>query len=140
MNLAGRGAAPASDAASDFPKALAAKLARIGIHAEADLVLHLPLRYEDETRVTPIADARPGEPAQIEGTVVGRRRSSTDRAASWWCRVRRRQRRHPAALSQLLSEPAEAACSRARRLRVFGEMRGGFLGDEMVHPRYHVVA
>src|SRR5262249_43117794 len=47
----------------------AAKLAALDLRREFDLVLHLPLRYEDETRITPIAEAAPGEPVQVEGTV-----------------------------------------------------------------------
>mgnify|MGYP003445596012 CR=1 FL=1 len=50
--------------------ATAAKLAQLGIRTQADLVLHLPLRYEDETRVTAIADLRPGMPAQVEAEIV----------------------------------------------------------------------
>ena len=41
--------------------ATAAKLAQLGLRTPADLVLHLPLRYEDETRLTPIADLRAGK-------------------------------------------------------------------------------
>src|ERR1700694_1958666 len=54
---------------SNLNPSLQEKLARLGIHRDFDLVLHLPLRYEDETRVTPIANAPPGLPVQVEGTV-----------------------------------------------------------------------
>ena len=50
--------------------ALAQKLARLGVSRDEDLVLHLPLRYEDRTRLTPLADLRAGDTAQAEGTVV----------------------------------------------------------------------
>ncbi|MFP5403297.1 MAG: ATP-dependent DNA helicase RecG, partial [Gammaproteobacteria bacterium] len=49
--------------------ALADKLARLGLRRDADLVLHLPLRWEDETRLTPIRDLLPGETAQVQATV-----------------------------------------------------------------------
>src|ERR1035437_6376697 len=52
------------------PPSLKAKLAKLGIHREFDLVLHLPLRYEDETRLIPIAEAHEGAPVQVEGTVI----------------------------------------------------------------------
>ena len=39
---------------------LASRLAKLDLHRLDDLILHLPLRYEDETRLTPIAVARPG--------------------------------------------------------------------------------
>ncbi|HEY2628402.1 MAG TPA: hypothetical protein VGI57_04710, partial [Usitatibacter sp.] len=48
----------------------AAKLAKLGIHGSRDLILHLPLRYEDETRLTPLKDARAGEPVLVEADVV----------------------------------------------------------------------
>ena len=50
--------------------ATAAKLAQLGIRTQADLVLHLPLRYEDETRIVTLREARDGQLAQIEGTVT----------------------------------------------------------------------
>ena len=49
---------------------LAERLAKLDIHRPQDLILHLPLRYEDETRLTPIASAREGLPTQLEGEVV----------------------------------------------------------------------
>lgn len=52
------------------PSSLKAKLAKLGIRRQYDLVLHLPLRYEDETRLTPIAEAQEGVPVQVEGTVI----------------------------------------------------------------------
>jgi ATP-dependent DNA helicase RecG len=47
-----------------------ARLEKLGIRSKLDRVLHLPLRYEDETKLTPLADARPGEPAVVEAEVV----------------------------------------------------------------------
>ena len=49
---------------------LAGRLAKLDLRGSRDLLLHLPLRYEDETRLTPIAVTRPGFPAQIEGEVL----------------------------------------------------------------------
>ena len=47
-----------------------AKLAKLHIHNVWDAVLHLPLRYEDETHITMIADAKLGESVQVEGEVL----------------------------------------------------------------------
>jgi len=58
-----------ASARSSGSRTVAAKLSKLGIRREFDLVLHLPLRYEDETRVTPIVNAPPGLPVQVEGTV-----------------------------------------------------------------------
>src|SRR3981081_3659509 len=48
------------------------KLARLGLRSDMDLVLHLPLRYEDETQVVSIRQAgfMTGHPAQVEGVVT----------------------------------------------------------------------
>ncbi|MCH8855413.1 MAG: hypothetical protein IIA03_04045, partial [Proteobacteria bacterium] len=43
---------------------------KLGLVRDIDLALHLPLRYEDETRITPIAALQDNEPAQVEGVVV----------------------------------------------------------------------
>ena len=50
--------------------ALADKLARLGIARDADLVLHLPLRYEDHTRLVPLGSLQAAAEQQVEGTVV----------------------------------------------------------------------
>ena len=49
---------------------MAPKLAKLGIRTNRDLVLHLPLRYEDETKLTPLAQARAGIPVLVEAEVV----------------------------------------------------------------------
>jgi ATP-dependent DNA helicase RecG len=113
------------------------KLARIGIHKLSDLVTHLPLRYEDETRIVSIHDALSGETVQIEGTVVE-------------TNIKFRPGR------QLVSEvddgsgrlmmrffnfyPSQKnALAPGAKVRVMGEIRQGFFGAEMVHPRFRVL-
>ena len=62
-------------------KALADKLAKIGIQSIQDLLFHLPLRYQDRTQITPIGSLQLEADAVIQGTVLaaevvmGRRRS-----------------------------------------------------------------
>ncbi len=105
---------------------------RLGLLRDIDLALHLPLRYEDETRIAPIASLREGEPAQVEGVVSA-------------CRVEQRSRRqllvslHDDSGELLLRflnfYPAQQKqMAPGQRLRVRGELRAGFLGREMVHP------
>ena len=65
---ANRGTEPTSVLPGVGP-ALAVTLARLGLEKVQDLWFHLPLRYEDKTRVTSIADLRVGERAQVEGVV-----------------------------------------------------------------------
>ena len=54
----------------ELASATAKKLAKLGIHARADLVLHLPLRYEDETVLTPLGAAPPGQPVLVQARVM----------------------------------------------------------------------
>ncbi len=118
-------------------EALQKKLAKIGLHSEADLLVHLPLRYEDETRITPVSAALSGEPVQIEVVVQGSdiqfrpRRQMIVRAADESGEV---------TLRFFSFYPSQqAALSEGSRIRAFGEVRGGFFGAEMVHPRFRKV-
>jgi ATP-dependent DNA helicase RecG len=110
---------------------------KLGLLRDIDLALHLPMRYEDETAVVRIADAREGDTAQVEGTVSD-------------CRVEFRPRRQLVAriddgsdelvLRFLHFYPShQKAFERGTRVRVRGEVRGGFLGREMVHPTFKAV-
>ncbi|MDX5410482.1 MAG: ATP-dependent DNA helicase RecG [Thauera sp.] len=116
---------------------LAARLARLDLRGPRDMLLHLPLRYEDETRLTAIAAARPGFPAQVEGEVVGAevvlrpRRQLVARISDGSATlVARWLNFYPSQQKQLAP---------GARVRLFGEVRGGFFGDEMVHPRVRSV-
>src|SRR5512140_1093281 len=55
-----------------IPPATLAKLAKLGVHHRSDLLLHLPLRYEDETQLAPIDTVQPGETAQVQGIITHR--------------------------------------------------------------------
>jgi ATP-dependent DNA helicase RecG len=116
-----------------------ALLAKLGIRRKLDLALHLPLRYEDETRLTPLSKARPGESVQVEAEVVEASvryrpkrqlvvKLADDEGRDLWVRF---LNFYPSQVKQLVT---------GKRLRLFGEVRPGFFGDEMVHPRYKVVA
>ena len=126
--------APAKTPAKSAPQKAMEKL---GLLRDIDLALHLPLRYEDETRLTPIGALREGEPAQVEGVVVD-------------CQVEMRGRRQllvrlkddsgSLLLRFLHFYPSQQKqMSAAHRLRVRGEARVGFFGREMVHPVVKVV-
>jgi len=113
------------------------KLAKIGLLREADLLVHLPLRYEDETRITPVNCAFGGEPVQIEVVVQSNevqfrpRRQMIVRAADESGEI---------TLRFFSFYPnQQAALSEGSRIRAFGEVRGGFFGAEMVHPRFRKV-
>ncbi|EHR69000.1 ATP-dependent DNA helicase RecG [Burkholderiales bacterium JOSHI_001] len=108
---------------------------RLGLLRDIDLALHLPLRYEDETAITPLRQALEGDTVQVEGTV---------RRAEVQVRPRRQFVAHleDAAGDELVLRfihfyPShQKALAPGTRLRVRGELRGGFLGREMVHPTF----
>jgi len=134
--IEGSGVRKAS-ARSSGSRTVAAKLGKLGIRREFDLVLHLPLRYEDETRVTPIANAPPGLSVQVEGTV-----RSTEIAY----RPRRQLvSRIEDSTGELVLHFFNFYTSQAKALapgstvRAFGEVRTGIFGGEMIHPRFRVL-
>ncbi|MCO5108740.1 MAG: ATP-dependent DNA helicase RecG [Burkholderiaceae bacterium] len=111
--------------------------ARLGVRREQDLVLHLPIRYEDETRISTIASVRSGETVQVEGVVARQEIVARPRRTLV---VELRDETGAIALrffhfygSQLRQFAA------GNRVRVLGEARGGLFGLEMVHPRYRLV-
>ena len=117
---------------------LADKLARLGIAREQDLVLHLPLRYEDHTHLCPLAAVKAGQAWQVEGNVVN-------------TEIQYRPRRQLVCLledaeAQLVLRffhfypSQQKALAAGKRVRAFGDVREGHFGLEMVHPSFHVVA
>ncbi|HJU71777.1 MAG TPA: ATP-dependent DNA helicase RecG [Paucimonas sp.] len=115
------------------------KLARFGLRSDMDLALHLPLRYEDETRMTPIREAgfMAGSAVQVEGVVSA-------------CEVQYRPRRQLVVTiadetGQLVMRFLNFYGSQLKqmaegtRIRARGEVRHGFFGMEMVHPPYKVI-
>ncbi len=116
---------------------IVARLGKLGIGSEQDLLLHLPLRYEDRTRLTPIGALRPGEIAQVEGTVASSEVSGRGRRT---LHAELRDRSGSVGLRFFHfygSQLAQLAVG--RRIRAMGEPRGGLFGLEMVHPQYRVV-
>ncbi|WP_461481652.1 ATP-dependent DNA helicase RecG [Porticoccus sp.] len=113
---------------------LAANLARLGIATVQDLLFHLPLRYMDRTRVTPIGALQPLADVVIEGEVrgcdlvFGRRRSLMCRLQDNTGIITLRFFHFSNAQRQNLA--------RGGRLRCFGEVRRGSSGLEIYHPEY----
>lgn len=118
-------------------EAMAEKLAKLGLETLQDLLFHLPLRYQDRTRVKPIAELRPGDEVVIEGAVqktdvvMGRRRS-----------LRCRLRDHTGEVSLRFfhfSNAQKNGLQPGTQLRCFGEVRLGSSGLELYHPEYRQV-
>lgn len=115
---------------------VAERLAKVGVASVQDLLFHLPLRYQDRTRVVLLAALKPGIEALVEGEVrdtgigYGRRRSLKVRLvdASGQAGVLLRFFH--------FSGNQVAALKPGTRLRCFGEVRRGPQSLEMVHPEY----
>lgn len=113
------------------------KLRTLGLRSQADLVLHLPLRFEDETRITPLAAGIPGTSAQFE-VIVRSTEIAYRPKRQLVCRVA--DDSGELVLRFLNFYPSQQKVLQpGTRLRVFGELRGGFWGSEIIHPRFHVV-
>jgi len=114
--------------------ALEKKLAAIGITSIQDLLFHLPLRYEDRTRITLAARAQIGEYMQFEGEVTscdlqfGKRRSLRcslrDSSGSMTLRFFH------------FSAAQKDSLAVGTQLRVYGEVKHGRAGFELFHPEY----
>jgi ATP-dependent DNA helicase RecG len=110
---------------------------KLGLRREQDLLLHIPIRYEDLTRITPIADVIAGVPTQVVGTVVknevgGRPRRTLiveieDETGRMGLRF----------FHFYGSQIVQLAIG--QKIRVYGEARGGLFGKEIVHPVYKLV-
>ncbi len=113
---------------------IASALEQLGIQAVEDLLFHLPLRYEDRTRIFPIGSLYPGARVQVEGEVEhaaivrGRRAMLVVVLSDGTGRITLRFFHFRAA--------QKAQLGRGTRLRCYGEVRGGFQGLEMIHPSY----
>jgi ATP-dependent DNA helicase RecG len=138
--LAAKSAAPVAKPATATRAAkIEGKLVKLGLRSDIDKVLHLPLRYEDETEIISISAAGLsfGRAVQVEGTVTA-------------CEVAFRPRRQ---LVVTISDDSGQLVMRflnfygsqvkqmaeGNRVRARGEVRHGFFGAEMVHPSYKMV-
>jgi len=112
----------------------AERLANIGVQTVQDVLFHLPLRYQDRTRVIPMGSLRPGDNCVVDGVVdvadirFGKRRSLlvklSDGTGSLTLRFFH------------FSKAQKTNLARGVQLRCYGEVRSGPAGYEMIHPEY----
>lgn len=118
-------------------EAMAEKLAKVGLENLQDLLFHLPLRYQDRTRVVPIGALRPGQDAVIEGVVsgadvtMGKRRSLVVRLGDGSGVLSLR--------FYHFSNAQKEGLKRGTHLRCYGEARPGASGLEIYHPEYRAL-
>jgi ATP-dependent DNA helicase RecG len=114
--------------------ALAEKLKKIGVNSLQDVLFHLPSRYEDRTRITPIGAAVVGETVVLEGEIIasdiafGRRRSLLVYLEDNSSRIALRFFHFNKAQQNSLKPGSSIRC--------FGEVRRGAAGLEIYHPEY----
>jgi len=116
---------------------VAARLDAIGVRTVQDLLFHLPLRYQDKTRISEIGTLRAGDEALVSGEIqltqlrYGKRRSLISMISDGTGRL----------LVRLFhfSEAQRRDLGRGRRVICFGEARRGPQGLEMVHPEYRLL-
>ena len=124
-------------ALSGVGAAISEKLSRIGIHNLQDLLFHLPNRYEDRTRITPIADLRPEQYATIEGFVqtcdvqFGRRPILTVTLSDGTSKITLRFFNFNAGMRNGFQIGA--------RVKAFGEVKRGRFMAEIHHPEYQII-
>ncbi|MCW9710570.1 ATP-dependent DNA helicase RecG [Avibacterium sp. 21-586] len=117
--------------------AISAKLSRIGINNLQDLLFHLPSRYEDRTRITPIIDLRPEQYATISATVqlcdvqFGRRPILTVVVSDGTSKLTLRFFNFNAAMRNSFQVGA--------RVKAFGEVKRGRFMAEIHHPEYQII-
>lgn len=123
--------------ASKISPATLAKLAKLGVHRRVDLLLHLPLRYEDETHLTPIASAQQGQIALVQG-IVNHSEILFRPRRTLVCRLEDKSGElNLRFLNFYPSQQKQLAIG--KQIRALGEVRMGFFGLEMVHPKCSVV-
>ncbi|WP_059122586.1 ATP-dependent DNA helicase RecG [Vibrio sp. MEBiC08052] len=113
---------------------VAEKLSRIGLNTVQDLLFHLPLRYEDRTRVYPIAQLHPGLWCATQGevmqtsTVFGRKKMLTVKISDGHGSLTLRFFNFTAAMKNNFSE--------GKFVHAYGEIKRGSIGLEIIHPEY----
>lgn len=113
------------------------KLSRLGIRNELDLILHLPIRYEDETHLFPINDAPSGQVVQVEGVIIHNEVVIRPRR-QLVCQI---EDSSGILVMRFLNFYGSQIKTYAvgKRVRLLGEIRTGFFGSEMVHPKCRIV-
>lgn len=116
---------------------VAERLVKIGVQQVQDLLFHLPLRYQDRTRLMPLGALRLQQEVLVEGTIqlsqvkFGRRRSLlchiSDGTGSLILRFFH------------FSKAQQLQLEKGRKIRCFGEVRNGPSSFEMVHPEYQLI-
>lgn len=117
---------------------VAEKLAKVGLHTVQDLLFHLPLRYEDRTRIYPIGKVHAGLWAAVQGkvmqvdTIFGRRKMLTVKISDGNGTLTLRFFNFTAGMKNNFAE--------GKQVYAYGEIKRGSYGLEIIHPEYKFFA
>jgi len=118
--------------------AIAKRLQRLNIRTVQDVLFHLPARYEDRTRITPMGAVQSGQQVVVQGEVdlaevrFGRRRSLLVRISDGTGSLMLRFFHFNAS--------QQAGFIRGKGIRCYGEARGGHASLELIHPEYTLMS
>ncbi len=120
-------------------QAVAEKLKRLEIYNVQDVLFHLPIRYEDRTKLTDLGSLQLGQQALVEGIIDH-------------CEIKYSGRGRRSLLCYLsdntgaivlrffyFNKTQQNILSNGKILRCFGEARRGATRLEFIHPEYQVV-
>ena len=117
--------------------ALERKFNQLGIYNVQDLLFHIPLRYEDRTKISSMGQVTIGDQVQLQGEIInntiqfGRRRSLHCLISDNTGFITLRFFHFNAAQKEALRT--------GKQVRCFGEVRRGRSGLEMYHPEYTIL-
>lgn len=117
---------------------VAEKLEKVGLNNVQDLLFHLPLRYEDRTRIYPIVKLHAGLWAAVQGkvmhvdTIFGKRKMLAVKISDGNGTITLRFFNFTAGMKNNFAE--------GKQVHAYGEIKRGNMGLEIVHPDYKFFA
>lgn len=126
------------DALTGVGKRMAEILTRLRIYTVQDILFHLPLRYQDRTHVTAMADLLPGSEVVLEGTIVSQQQLYKPRLqlvlqltdGTGQCHIR----------FFYFNAQQKQQLKMGQRILCYGEVRSGRYGLELIHPEYRLIS
>lgn len=110
------------------------KLRQLGINDVMDLLFHLPLRYEDKTKITPIDELQGFAHTQVEGEIV-KSYVTQGRRPILVCEI---DDGHGTMQLKFFNfyYSQKIKMRTGLRIRAFGEVKHGMYGMEIIHPEF----
>ena len=117
---------------------MAERLAKLGVYSVQDILFHLPIRYEDRSRLTPLKSLQAGQSALVEAVIL-RHEVVRRHKMMLQCYLEDEQGGYLALRFFHFSSAQREQLKKGARMRCYGEVRWGSAGFEMIHPEYEVL-